>query len=88
MERETSSESSVTQDMPAPSIRNLWPGLSHAIVPKRMRSIFLCSTLGAFVPRPRSAYPEAGLFDFFFQSEQCFSLIIIQLEKCFSTSFS
>jgi len=29
-----------------------------------------------------------GLFDFFFQPEQCFSLITIQPEQCFSATFS
>ena len=29
-----------------------------------------------------------GLFGFFFQPEQCFSLTTIQPEQCFSTSFS
>ena len=29
-----------------------------------------------------------GLFDLFFQSEQCFSLTTIQPEQCFSASFS
>ena len=36
----------------------------------------------------RSTYPIFGLFDFFFQPEQCFSLTIIQPEQCFSASFS
>jgi len=33
---------------------------------------------------PRSAYSIFGLFDFFFQSEQYFSLTTIQSEQCFS----
>jgi len=38
--------------------------------------------------RPRSAYLIFGLFGFFFQAEQCFSLTTIQPEQCFSASFS
>ena len=37
---------------------------------------------------PRSVYPIFGLFGFFFQLEQCFSLTTIQSEQCFSASFS
>ena len=32
---------------------------------------------------PHSAYSIFGLFDFFFQPEQCFSLTTIQPEQCF-----
>ena len=38
--------------------------------------------------RPCSAYPIFGLFGFFFQSKQYFSLTTIQPEQCFSASFS
>jgi len=31
---------------------------------------------------------KGGLFGFFFQQEQCFSLTPIQLEQCFSAKFS
>jgi len=37
---------------------------------------------------PCSAYLIFGLFGFFFQLEQCFSLTAIQSEQCFSASFS
>jgi len=36
---------------------------------------------------PRSAYLISGLFDFFFQTEQCFSLTIFQQKQCFSAKF-
>ena len=36
----------------------------------------------------RSACLKNGLFGFFFQPEQCFSLTTIQPEQCFSASFS
>ena len=35
----------------------------------------------------RSAYPISGLFGFFFQPEQCFSLTTFQPEQCFSAKF-
>ena len=41
-----------------------------------------------FAPQARSAYLKFGLFGFFFQPEQCFSLTTIQPEQCFSASFS
>ena len=40
-----------------------------------------------FTYRTYSAYPIFGLFGFFFQPEQYFSLTIIQPEQCFSAKF-
>ena len=44
-------------------------------------------TSGSSAP-VRSGYPIFSLFDFFFQSEQYFSLVTIQPEQYFSASFS
>jgi len=35
--------------------------------------------------KPCLAYPETGLFDLFFQPEQCFPLTTIQPEQCFQS---
>ena len=56
---------------------------SHGI--REMEKVYLTPHLLYLGPVRLSKF---GLFDLFFQLEQCFSLTIIQPEQCFSASFS